>query len=185
LAFFYGPSYTPGAIPLSILSVATIIISLSSLLTTGLTAIGKTTQILKLNIISAISTVTILATIIPFLQIVGAALTRLITGVIGITITFYMLQKEVRVEIDKEALWKATLASITIIPFLLVFEVIISKNLSITQTLFLEMLTAVGIYAFSLRILKALKTQDFELLRQALPKSLTKSINLIEKIMAR
>jgi len=183
LAFFYGPSYTPGAIPLSILSVATIIIALYSLLTTGLIAIGKTTQILELNIISAILTISILATTIPFLQTVGAALTRLITQIIGITIAFYMLQKEVRVELDKEALWKSTLASITIIPFLLIFEAIISKNLSITQTLILEILTAVGMYAFSLRILKALKTQDFELLRQALPKTLTKFVNLVEKII--
>ena len=43
LAFFYGPNYTSGAIPLSILSVTTIIIALYSLLTTALTAAGKTT----------------------------------------------------------------------------------------------------------------------------------------------
>jgi len=185
LTFFYGQSYMPGAIPLSILSVASIIIALYSLFTTALTAIGKTTQILKINILLALSTVTILITIVPFLQTIGAALTRLITQIIGITLAFYILQKEIPVQIDKEALWKSTLASTAIIPLLLIFEATISKNLPITQTLIIEILTAASIYALSLYILKALKSQDFELLRQALPNALTKYINLIEKIITR
>jgi len=185
LAFFYGVDYTPGAIPLSILSVTTIIIALYSLFATALTAVGKTTEILKINIILALSTVTMLLIAVPFLQTIGAALTRLVTRLIGITLAFYILQKEISVQIDKEALWKSALASTATIPFLLIIETTISKNLSITQTLIIEMLTAASIYALSLYILKALKTQDFELLRQALPKALAKYISLVEKIIAR
>lgn len=185
LAFFYGQSYTPGALPLSILSVAAIITTLYSLFTTALIATGKTTQILKINVILALSTVTILTATVPFLQTIGAALTRLITGLIGITLAFYILQKKVNVQIDKEALWKSTLASTVTIPFLLILETTISKNLPVNQTLIIEILTATSTYALSLYILKALKTQDFELLRQALPKTLTKYINLIQKIMIR
>ena len=185
LAFFYGSSYTPGAIPLSILSLTTIIIALYSLFTTALTAIGKTTQILKINVILAISTVTILLAFVPFLQTIGAALTRLITRIIGITLAFYILHKEIPVKIDKEALWKSALASTTTIPFLLILETTISKNLPVTQTLVIEVLTAATIYTLSLYMLKAVKNQDFELLRQALPKALTKYINFIEKIITR
>ena len=185
LAFFYGLNYTTGAIPLSILSVAAIIAALYSLFTTTLTAIGKTTQILKVNVILALSTVTVLIAIVPFFQIVGAALARLITLFIGITLAFYILQKEIPVQIDKEALWKSTVASAVTIPFLLIFETTISKSLPVTQTLIIEILTAASIYAFSLYILKALKTQDFELLRQALPNALTKYVDFVEKIMIR
>jgi len=185
LAFFYGSSYTLGAVALSILSIATIIMALNSLLNTALTAMAKTTAILKINVTLAISTILILIAIVPFLQIVGAALTRLTTQAIGITLAFYMLRKEISVKIDKEALWKSTLASAAIILPLLVLETTISKNLSITQTLIIEALTAASIYLFSLHILKALKTQDFELLRQALPKNLAKIINLLEKVTTR
>lgn len=183
LAFFYGPSYTLGAISLSILSVAAIITALHSLFSVALTSMGKTTQILKINIVSAISTVTILIAAVPFLQIVGAALTRLIIQLIGMALAFYILQKEIVVEIDREALWKATAASTATIPFLLIFEATISTRLPITQVLIIEIITAACIYAFSLHILKALKAQDFEILRQALPKALTKYINLIEKTL--
>ena len=182
LAFFYGPSYASAAIPLSILSIATVITALYSLFTTTLTAIGKTAQILKINIVLALSTVTTLIIIVPFLQTTGAALTRLTTQIIGITLAFYILQREISVKIDKEALWKSILASTATIPFLLILETI-SKNMPITRILIIEILTAASIYTLSLHILKALKTQDFELLRQALPKALAKYINLIEKII--
>jgi len=175
----------PGAMPLSILSVAAIIIALYTLFTTALTAIGKTTQILKINIILALSTVTILIATVPFLQTVGAALTRLTTRIVGIIIAFYLLRKEIPVKIDKEALWKSTLATIATIPFLLIFEATMSQNLSITRILIIETLTAAIIYTLSLYLLKALKNQDFELLKQALPKALTKYINFIQKIIAR
>jgi hypothetical protein len=116
---------------------------------------------------------------------VGAALARLTTQAIGITLAFYMLRKEISVKIDKEALWKSTAASVAIIIPMVILETTISTRLSVTQTLIIEMLTAICIYALSLYILKALKTQDFELLRQALPKNLAKIINLLEKVTTR
>jgi len=185
LTFFYNPSYTQRATPLSILSVAAIITALYSLLTTALTAIGKTTQILKINIISALSTVAILVAIVPFLQIVGAALTRFFVQTVSATLAFYMLQKEINVQIDKEALWKSTLASAATIPFLLILETTATRELPITHLLLIEILTVTSIYIFCLYTLKALKAQDFELLREALPESLTKYINFAERIIIR
>ena len=71
------------------------------------------------------------------------------------------------------------------VPFLLIIELTLSTKLSTVQTLALELLTAAAIYAFSLYALKALKNQDFQLLKQALPKPLTKYLNIIERIIVR
>ncbi len=49
----------------------------------------------------------------------------------------------------------------------------------------IEILTAATIYLFALYILKALKNQDFQLLKQAFPKPLTKYINIIERLIVR
>jgi O-antigen/teichoic acid export membrane protein len=185
LAFFYGSSYASGATALSILSLTTIITAFYGLFTTALTAIGKTSKILTVNIISATLTIIILTAIVPFFQIAGAAATRLTTQIVATAIAFYLLRNEVKIQIGKEALWKSVLASIATIPFLLILETTLSGKLSTTQTLFVEVTLAAMIYVFSLYILKALKTQDFELLRQALPKPLTKYINRIEKTMIR
>ena len=72
-----------------------------------------------------------------------------------------------------------------IIPILLMLELVIGQRLTTTQMLITELLTAVSIYLIALYILKALRRQDFELLKQALPKSLTKYINIIERIIVR
>jgi len=71
------------------------------------------------------------------------------------------------------------------VPFLLTIELTLSTKLSTVQTLALELLTAAAIYLFALYILKALKSQDFQLLKQAFPKPLTKYINIIERIIIR
>ena len=185
LTFFYGPSYTPGAIPLSILAVAAIIIAIYSLLTTTLTAIGKTTQILKINIILVISTVIMLLALVPLLETTGAALARLITQIISLTLAVFVLRKEIKIKLDKEALWKSALATTAIIPILLALESVLGTRLSVLQTLTIEILTATSIYTLSLYLLKALNTQDFELLKQALPKPLTKYINTLERVIVR
>lgn len=185
LAFFYGSSYTPGTIPLSILSVGTIITALYSLFSTALTATGKTVDILKINITLIISTLLMLSVLVPFLQTTGAALTRSITQLIRLALAVYLLSKVVKIKLDKEALWKSAAATTAIIPVLLIIESTLATELTILQTLAIEILIAAGIYIFSLYLLKALNTQDFQLLKQALPKPLTKYINTLEKIIAR
>jgi len=185
LAFFYGPSYAQGATPLAILSLTTIMTALLLLFETTFRAIGKTGQILKINIILAISLILMLLSFVPLLDITGAALARLITKAAAITLAVYLLRKEIKIRLDKEALWKSAVSTLATVPFLLAIELILSPNLSTIQTLTLELLTAAGIYTLSIYALKALKKQDFELLRQAFPKPLTKYINIVERIISR
>lgn len=185
LTFFYGPSYANGAIPLAILSIGTIIIALSSLFTTTLTAIGKTGQILKINIIGALTSILLFIGLIPLLEIAGAALARLTTQAICLILAAYLLKKEIKIRLDKEALWKSAVATTATIPLLLIIELALSPKLTTTQTIIIELLTVATIYLFALYILKALKNQDFQLLKQALPKPLTKFINIIERIIVR
>ncbi len=185
LTFFYGPSYAAGAAPLAILSITTLIIALISLLTTTLTAIGKTGQILKINIIAATASILALIALVPLLQTTGAAIARLTTNAIAITLTIYILKKDIKIRLDKEALWKSAVSTAATAPFLLAIEFTLSTKLSTIPTIALEILTAAAIYALSLYSLKALKKQDFQLLKQAFPKPLTKYISFIERIFVR
>ena len=185
LAFFYGPDYASGATPLAILSISVIIFALYSLLTTTLTALGKTKQVLKISVARALSTIALLIALVPFLQAVGAALTRLTVQAISLTLAIYILHKYVKVQLDKEAVWKSAIASIATIPFLFALELTISTKLPTIQTLAIEILTAAAIYISSLYILKALNNQDFELLRQTFPKPLTKYVDILESIIVR
>jgi stage V sporulation protein B len=185
LTLFYGPSYAKGATPLAILSIMTIITALLALYTTTFQAIGKTGQILKITIIAAITTILTLLSLVPLLETTGAATSRLITKIITFALAIYILKKEIKIRLDKEALWKSTLSTTAFIPFLLAIELTLSPKLSTIQTVALEILTAATIYILSLYALKALKKQDFQLLKQAFPKPLTKYINIIERIIVR
>ena len=159
--------------------------ALTSLLLTTLTAIGKTGQILKINTIAALTSILLLIALVPLFETTGAAFARLTTQAIAIILAIYLLKKEIKIRLDKEALWKSALATTATIPILLTLELAISTKLTTTQTLITELLTAATIYLSALYILKALKKQDFELLKQAFPKSLTKYINIIERIIVR
>ena len=185
LTFFYGPGYAKGATPLAILSITTIIIALHSLFSTTLTATGKTGQILKINVAAAISSILILVALVPLLETTGAALARLTTQIIATALAVYALSKEIKIHLDKEAIWKSALATTATVPLLLTLELVVSTKLTTTQTLITEILTAATIYAIALYTLKALKNQDFELLKQAFPKPLIKYLNILEHIIVR
>lgn len=185
LTLFYGPTYAKGATSLAILSISTIFMALTLLFTTTLTAIGKTSQRLKIDIISAIFMILMLFLFVPFLETPGAAFGRLTTQTIALLLAIIILKKEIKIDLDKEALWKSSVSTIATIPLLLAIELIFATKLSTIQTLTLEILSAAGIYALSLYILKALKSTDFALLHQAFPKPLTKYITIIERIFVR
>jgi len=183
LTFFYGPDYASGAKSLAILSISVILLALYSLIATALTALGKTKQVLKISVVMALSTVALLITLVPFLEGVGAALTRLTVQAIGLTLAIYTLQKYVKVRLDKEAVWKSAAASTVTIPILFIIDFTFSGKMPTIQILAVEILAAAFIYLLALYILKALNSQDFELLRQAFPKSLTKCINILEGLI--
>ncbi|MFW6117800.1 MAG: oligosaccharide flippase family protein, partial [Thermoproteota archaeon] len=140
LEFFYGVEYTIGAPPMSILCVAILNTAFYSILTTGLTAVGKTTDILKINIVLALSTLALLPILVSFFQILGAAFSRLITQVISVALAYFLLKKEVDVQIDKEAVWKSTLASLGFLPLVLTLEATVAPYLTTTKTLAIELL---------------------------------------------
>lgn len=185
LTFFYGPVYANGALPLAILAITTIVTALVSLFTITFMAIGKTKQNLKIGTVAAFSLILGLILFVSFLQTTGAALARLTTEIIIFTIAYYLLKKELEISLDREAFWKSILATIATIPFLLTLELRIGVELNTTERLIIEIIVASGIYLFCIYMLKALKKQDFELLKHALPKPLIKYVTIIERIMVR
>jgi len=185
LNVFYGPNYVSGAAALAILAISVILSALLSLLTTTLTAIGETNQVLEINLISALVAVTLLMGLVSTFDVVGAAITRLAVRALSLLLAAYMLGKHVNVQLDREALWKSAVASIIAMPFLLVLESAMTKSFPVVQVLAAEILAAGVVYLASLYALKALKGRDFELLRQAFPKIFAKYIDILEAIIVR
>jgi O-antigen/teichoic acid export membrane protein len=184
LEVFYGSQYISGASALAILALSTILLSFFTLLTTALTAIGKTNYVLRINIISAVSSIVFLIGLVPLFDIIGAASSRLIAYTLSLIVTIYIIRKFLKIELDKEALWKSTIASLMTIPFLFLLECTL-KEFSVIQVLVMEIVIAGLIYLVSLYLLKALNRKDFDLLRQSFPKFFSKIIDIFQRIMQR
>lgn len=110
-----------------------------------------------------------------------------IATIVAATLTIFYQDLAI---IANDALQSEFMSHILAIPFLFSY-IIYRKRKIIRASISFESLQShrnnhsrSHLHTFALHI-KALKTQDFELLRQALPKTLTKYINLIEKIMIR
>ncbi|UCG59009.1 MAG: polysaccharide biosynthesis C-terminal domain-containing protein, partial [Phycisphaerales bacterium] len=185
LNVFYGPDYVSGATALAVLAISIVLSALFTLLTTTLTAIGETKQVLRINLISALVAVTLLISLVSVFDVVGAAVTRLVVRAVSLLLAVYMLGQHVRVQLDREALWKSTVAAILSVPFLFLLESIMTKSFPVVQVLTAEILAAGVVYLTSLYVLKALNGQDFELLRQYFPKSFSRLIDGLQKIMTR
>jgi hypothetical protein len=84
-------------------------------------------------------------------------------------------------------LWKGALASVTLIIPLRLFERLISANYidSPIITISIEILLGLVCYVSALFLLKALNKDDFRLLKQLMPKSLTKIITFFERLLIR
>ncbi len=185
LNVFYGSDYVSGATALAILAISIILSALFTLLTTTLTAIGETKQVLRINLVSALVAVTLLMGLVSVFDVVGAAVTRLAVRTLSLLLAVSMLRKYVSVQLDREALWKSAVASMLCVPVLFVLESAMTKSFPVVQVLAAEILAAGAVYLASLYVLKALNGQDFELLRQYFPKSFSKLIDGLQKIMTR
>jgi O-antigen/teichoic acid export membrane protein len=183
LEVFYGPEYASGAISFAILSFTTILLAFYTLFITALTAIGKTRQVLTINLISAFSVLTLLISLIPLFNSIGAATARLFSQLIGLILTIYISHKYLKISIDKEAMWKSAVASIATVPILIILQLIFASFLSVICMFILELSLAVFTYIVLLYILKALNDQDFVLLKHYFPKQLSRIVDLFQRIM--
>jgi O-antigen/teichoic acid export membrane protein len=184
LEVFYGSQYVTGATALAILAISTILFSFINLLITILTAIGKTNYVLRLNLLTALSSIILLFGLVPLFDINGAAFARIIAYTISLFVSFYYVNKFQKIKFDIGAILKALIASLMILPFLQLFEYIL-KGVSVYYILIIELLIAALIYLGSLYTLKALNKKDFDLLRQSFPTIFSRLIDILQKIMQR
>lgn len=185
LSFFYGANYVEGGIPLAILSFTAIIMGLIALFRITFQSIGKTREIFKIDAIAAILMLILLFSFVSFFETSGAAFARLITQTTVLLLVIFALMKEIKLRVDKEALWKSIISTLATVPFLVIIELFVKTKISIFSTLVLEIFVVFGVYVFSLYSLKALNRQDFNLLRQAFPDFLGKYISFFERIVVR
>jgi O-antigen/teichoic acid export membrane protein len=162
LSLFAGESYVTGYQPLMILSFFLALTSISASLAGLLMVLGETLIILILTAANVGVGIVIGMAIIPFLGVIGASLLRGIAMIISLTTAIWVLKKKMNLTFDKEAFWKSIMASS------IMALVIIAIQFSWYNLYLLPLYVglAVLVYMGMLKVLRAIRKEDINLLRQ-------------------
>ena len=126
----------------------------------------------------------IVAVLSPRVGLYGAVVARSASVFAIFVYTLLLLRKEATVRIDRDGLWKALAASMSIVPPVVLLDGLV-KFPNIFVNLAAEMAVAVAVYALALLFLRALKRQDFRILKQMMPPKLHRGVDFLERLYVR
>lgn len=185
LEVFYGTEYVAGSFVLRILAISITIFAFWNLLTTTLTAIARTKQVLVINLVSAFSSILFFIIFIPVFDLIGAAVSKFLSYIIGTILTIYFINKHMNLDFDFNALLKAIFSSICVMLCLFGVELLTPVGLPSLLLLGLNLIIAGIVYVFTLYVFHAFDDKDFQLLRQAFPPSFRKIFDFLQKLLVR
>lgn len=188
MALLFGRGYTAGSPLLAILAVASISISFGMIFGSTLQALGETRMFIGIGLASIVADVLVIILSVPILGVLGATLARVTLWGVYSAATFLALRTKAKIEFDGEALQKGFLASVIMAAPLLIFDMVYASRLTDTLTVICassEILLGIAIYGISLIALRALHSQDFELLKRIVPTSLHGFLNLFRGVFTR
>jgi len=178
---FAGLEYAEAAVPLIILCVSSLPTTLGVAITAILWAMGRTKIASLITVASIFSEMFVLYVALVYLnvEILGAALSRVVAAVIGFALGTLSLKKNPGISFDKDALWKGSVSCAIMVFAIVLLDVIRQYFASSQQFLvfrlhLLPIYVIVGAVAYflSLVALRAIKKQDIELAHEYLPNRL-------------
>jgi O-antigen/teichoic acid export membrane protein len=189
---FAGFEYAEAALPLVIISMGTLVGTLGIAVSPILMTLERTIIVSVLSLISVILSVvlSIFALAALGLGMVGTAWARAFAGIISLGLCIYVLNRYVKISFDKEALWKASAASIFMVLAIIAADSFrgllspISYQFLVFRLNLLPVYVVIGAlaYFFGLIVFKAIKKYDVELFQEYLPKGFRRIASLLERI---
>lgn len=179
LSIFVGQTFEEGATTLAILCLSLAFTCIGAALTSILLVLEKTTLQTAITVAAvAASTLTALL-LLPTYGIAGASTARGISMAITLALTITALKGEIKLKLDLQALKKSTTAST-----IMAITVIVAETLHYDRTLLpAYILLGAATYTLALRILRAAKKEDIDLIRGYLGQRLSLIPDLATKLL--
>jgi len=182
IILFAGSQYIEAVEPLIIISIAALVGTLGVAVGPILMTLERTTIVSVLSIVSVVLSffLSYFALAAFGLGMNGTAMARTIAGLISLVLGLYVLMRYVSISIDKEALWKASVASGSLVLAILTLDSVRmflspgSYQFLVIRLTQLPIYVLVGAIAYfmSLAALRAIKKRDLELMEEYLPRNL-------------
>ena len=179
----FGSQYISGTIPFALLAATVIIPALALLMVNIIQSIGDTKPLIIIGISSSITDIVLVVLFASSMGGIAGAGGRISFSIVGVIVGYYFVRKKVRLQIFSHFKQPIVAAIVIAIPLY-----ILDQYLTHTIKLALRIRAPIDIFAFiSLTIIFVYLThyiskEDFEILRQAMPKKLEGAINKIENI---
>jgi len=179
ILLFFGPQYQSGVLSLTIVSFAMALTCASVAVENLLLSLGSTRTFLEANVLAA--SVGTLFSIILVSQFgsTGAALAKALQGITLFVYPAWRLRKIFGIFFDTEAFAKSWLGSLTMA------VAVTFIGLVFTSALFLPLYIIIGgvVYVTTLRLVNAVKSEDFLVIKQLLPNRFQKTVDLVAKLL--
>ena len=182
IILFGGWQYIDAAVPLIIISIATLVATLGLAMSPILLTLERTVVASLLSVVSvALSLFFAYVMVVPLnLGMIGAAWARTLTSILSFILTFYVVSRHVPLSFDKKALWKSSVASAFLVAAIIGLD-LIRKLLFPSSYQFLVIrlhllpiyVIAGGLaYSIALVMLKTFTKRDLEIVEEYLPSKL-------------
>ena len=185
MTLLFGPQYIAGSLALTLLSISAMFTAFSTIIGSTLKSIGETGVFIKVSLLSILVDGILVITLAPTYGLLGALAGKIASAVIGFIYIANELRSKIKVEIDKEGLWKCFASAMLLSVVLVIFERLYTNILGSPDALILEICLGIGSYILGLFLSKAMIKDDFRLLRQMIPKPLSPLVSLFERLLVR
>jgi len=165
---FVGEQYLEATLPLGILCFFYAITSIQMAFSGILLVLEQTWLSLGITVLNIIFGITFGVLLLPSLGIVGVSIARGLTMLLTFIISTWVLRRKMNLTFDKEAFWKSLVSSLVMITPLIVIQNVWSN----AYLLPLYMGLGALVYIVMLRILKAARQSDIDLIKLYLGKKL-------------
>ncbi len=192
IVLFATVRFVDAVVPLAVMCMASLPTVLGSAILPTLYTLRRTKVASSITMISIVSEGVLSYIVLAHLNagLAGVAFARFFAALAGFGLGAYVLWLSLRIEFDKEALWKSAAASIFMVLSIIALEVLrgalspSSYQFLVLRLRQLPIYAAVGaaVYVLSLIALKAVKKQDIELLSDYLPSNLRWIASLFSRI---
>lgn len=179
LTLFVGQAYVDGTIPLMILTVVLGLTLFGSALSPMLLALSETRVVSVITVMSVLVGLTSATFLLPFLGITGASVARGLALIISTVLTLIVLARKKAMRLDRVTIWKSLLASGLMSGLLFGLQAVIYSRLLLPMYILVGFLA----YLLVLRFLRAVRSEDVDLIARYLGRRLGFASKLLSMIV--
>ncbi|MGP8128055.1 MAG: oligosaccharide flippase family protein [Candidatus Bathyarchaeia archaeon] len=176
LTTFVGQAYVGGTDSLAILSFFFALTAFGSVLSPMLVALSETRAVMWITVVSVLMAVASAYMLLPFFGITGASIARGLVMVASLALTIVVLRRKNAVSVDLETLWKTLVAGGVMAGVLVLVQMVVYSRILLPAYMVLGIL----VYLAALRLLKAVRAHDIELIH----KYLGTRLSFVSKLLA-